>query len=151
MFINPKLSEKEQVMDFSMDMNNEKAPSTRKLLPEGKREFQIVSVEERTSKSGNKMFVVGLSDKETKYVTDVYLVAEQGKRWALKQLLTACGCEAGQDGVYNWGIRDILDKHISADVEHEDNEFINRQGEKVTTKQHRIVNFNVSHETGWDG
>lgn len=137
-------------MTYSMDMNSEKAPSTKKLLPEGTREFQIVSCEEKISKSGNKMFVVGLLDKETKYITDVYLVAEQGKRWALKQLLTACGCEAGQDGVYNWDIKDIIDRWISADVEHEDNEFINREGNKISTKQHRIVNFQVSKETEWD-
>lgn len=137
-------------MTYSMDMSQEKTPTTRKLLPEGEREFQVSFIEEQVSKSGNKMFKVGLTDKETGYLTDVYLVAEPGKRWALKQLLTACGCEAGQDGVYNWDTHDVIDKHISATVEHEDNEFINRNGETIKTKQHRIVNFDVSKETEWD-
>lgn len=136
--------------DYSMDMKNEKAPSTRKLLPEGNREFQVVTCEEQTSKSGNKMFKVGLKDKETSYVTDVYLVATEGKRWALKSLLTACGSEAGQDGVYNWSKSDIMDKHISATVEHEENSYIDREGNKKEGKQHRIVNFEVSKTVEWD-
>lgn len=133
-----------------MNMSEEKEPSSRKLLPEGKREFQIIAVQERKSKQGNMMFVVTLSDKETKYATDVFLVAEPKKRWALKQMLTACGCEAGQDGVYNWDIKDILNKHISAEVVHEPNDYINRNGDEVKGFQHKIINFEVSQQTEWD-
>jgi hypothetical protein len=136
--------------EYSMDMSNEKEPIVRKLLPEGIREFQIVSCEEKTSKAGNQMFVVGLMDKETKYTTEVYLIATPGKRWALKQLLSACQCSGAEDGKYNWSKSDILEKWISAEVTHEDNKFINREGVEVESKQHRIGNFNVSNTTEWD-
>ena len=35
-------------------------------------------------------------------------------------------------------------------VEHEDNEWINRQGDTVTTKQHRIVEIKPREESTWD-
>jgi len=128
-------------------MNQEKAPSKRKLLPEGNRGFEVVSCEPSVSKSGNDMFIVELKDIETQYIDKVYLVATQGKRWALKQLLTSCGVPAGKDGVYDWSTSDILGKEVNGEVEHEDNEYINREGVTIKGKQHRIVSFT---EREWD-
>jgi hypothetical protein len=133
--------------NYQHNMSDEKAPSKKKLLPEGIRGFEVVSCEPSISKSGNDMFIVELKDIETQYIDKVYLVATQGKRWALKQLLTACGVTAGKDGVYDWSTSDIIGKEINGEVEHEDNEYINREGVTIKGKQHRIVSFT---EREWD-
>lgn len=125
-------------MSYEMDMSQEKKPNIKRLLPEGRRDFEIVGCEEKTSKSGNIMFVFECKDIETGYIDTWYAVAEQGKRWFLKSILSACGCEAGKDGVYEWDISDVIGKNISGLVIHEDNEYINREGEKVKRKQHKI-------------
>jgi len=132
------------------DMSGEKAPTRKRLLPEGWRNFEIFSCEPSVSKGGNEMFIFELKDEETQYVDKIYAVAVQGKRWLLKSILTACGVPAGQDGVYDWEISSILNKRIQGLVEHEDNEWINRDGETVTTKQHRIIEIKPAEEVEWD-
>lgn len=134
-------------MPYEMPMNEEQAPSRKKLLPEGDRQFVVMSCEPSVSKSGNDMFIVELEDVETNYKDKIYLVAVPKKRWALKNLLDACGIEAAQDGVYKWDTKDILGKQVIGTVEHEDNTFINRNGETIKTKQHRITEFKMK---AWD-
>jgi hypothetical protein len=121
-----------------MDMSEEKKPSVKILLPQGWRQFKIVGCEEKTSKAGNLMFVLSAQDKETGYIDTWYAIAEAKKRWFLKSILVACGCKAGQDGVYDWEISDIMNKNVLGFVVHEDNEYINRDGETVKTKQHKV-------------
>jgi len=136
-------------MGYSMGMNDEKKPNIKQLLSEGWREFKIVSVKEDTSKAGNMMFVIGAEDKETGYVDTWYAIAEAGKRWFLKTILAACGCSAAEDGVYDWDLPDILGKNILGLSVHEDNKWINRDGEEVVNKQHKIVEIKDS-KIGWD-
>ena len=134
-----------------MDMSNEKKPVVKKLLPEGWRKFVINSAEAKISKQGNEMFVVNIGDVKTGYTEDIYLVATQGKRWLLKELLAACGITRGSDDKYSWDIPDILTKEIAGLVEHEPNEYINRNGETVKTTIHRINSFDlVNNKIGWD-
>lgn len=135
---------------MKMDMSEEKEVKRRMLLPEGNRPFIIHSCIESTSKSGNPMIVFTLIDKETKSEDKVYAVAVKGKRFLLKQILTACGIPAGQDGIYEFEINDLLNKEVMGEVIHEENEWINRAGETVKTKQHRIVEFSKPEEVAWD-
>ena len=130
-----------------MDMSQEKKPKIRRLMPEGWSKAKITAAEENVSKSGNKMIVVELTLVDENYSEDVYLVSEPGKRWMLKKLLDACGCEAAQDGVYKWEFSDILDKEIMVLNIPEDNTWINREGEEKTTKQNRFTDF---QEVAWD-
>ena len=130
-----------------MNMGDEKAPSRKKVLPEGWLSVTVESCEPSVSKAGNQMMIVGLKETETGYIETIYLVAEQGKRWQLKKLLTACGIEAGKDGVYDWDTDDIIGKKIRALNEPEDNTWINREGNEITTKQNRFTDFEV---TAWD-
>lgn len=132
------------------DMSGEQAPTRKKLLPEGEREFIIKSCEPSLSKSGNDMFIIELEDVETKYIDKIYPLAVPKKRWFLKTILAACNIPASENGVYDWEIKDILEKHIIGVVEHEDNEWINRQGETVITKQHKIVEVKPCEEVEWD-
>ena len=135
------------------DMSGEKQPVRKRLLPEGWREFEIISCEPSVSKAGKEMFVFQFQDLETAYVDNIYAISIQGKRWFLKSILTACGIPAGQDGIYDWEIKDVIGKKIQGLIEHEDNTWINREGEEVTTKQHRIVEVkspDESEEIGWD-
>jgi hypothetical protein len=128
-----------------MDMKEERTP--RKLLPIGVRKFTILDCVESKSKQGNLMFIVSILDQETKYIDKLYLVGEPKKRWMLKQLLTACGLSAGQDGNYDWDIADILNKEFYGEIEHEDNTFIDKKNVEVKIKQHKIVNIEA---VSWD-
>lgn len=120
---------------YNMDMSEEKAPKQRTLLAEGDRLMTIVSCEEKKSKAGNMMFVIGFKDDDTGHVTDVYAVAEKGKRWFLKSVLEACGADFA-----NWDTPEVLDKKLLCTVVHEENDWVNREGENVKSKQHKISN-----------
>lgn len=126
-------------MGYSMNMNEEQKPKRKKLLPQGWRLFTIIDCKEAKSKSGNDMFIFTVRDKETAYEEDIYAIATPKKRWFLKAVLDAVGCEGGQDGNYNWDIPDVLNRDFYGLVEHEPNEYINREGETVKAVQHRIV------------
>jgi hypothetical protein len=128
-------------MPYKDDLSKETAPKRRTLLPVGWRQFKITFGEEKTSKAGNKMFVLTCQDEETKYPEDVYVVLTPGKRWILKQLLEALGIEVNKNGEFVYELSDLLNKDVLGEVIHEDNTWINRQGESVTTKQHKIVGF----------
>lgn len=131
-------------MGYSMNMSEEKKPTIKILLPKGWRKFRIKTVKETKSKAGNTMFVIEAEDHETGYIDTWYAIAEKGKRWFLKSILSACGCEAAQDGVYNWDIPDILGKDVLGFITHEESEWINREGEKVKQTQHRVSDIKES-------
>lgn len=137
-------------MTYSMSMGNENRPNVKILLEKGWRTFKVNSCEAKLSKSGNEMFVVNITDKDTSYAENIYLVATEGKRWLLKEFLTACGIIADAEGKYNWDIKDILEKEISGFVDHEPNEYINRNGDTIKTTIHRINKFEqVKDSTLW--
>jgi len=126
-------------MGYKHNMKDEKEPKRRRLLSEGWRLFTILDCREDISKSGNDMFIFTIKDIKTDYEEDVYAVAVKGKRWFLKSILTAVGCSAGEDGIYDWDIPQVINKEFMGLVEHEPNEYINRDNETVKTTQHRIV------------
>jgi len=134
---------------MELDMSAEKAPSRKKLLQEGTREFEILSAREQKSKSGNNMIVFNIKDIQTGYTEDIYAVAEPKKRWFLKQILEAVGCPA-VDGIYKVELPDLIGKKFAGTVEHEENEYINRDGVTVKGKQHKIVDVNSTTELEWD-
>lgn len=123
----------------SMDMSKEKPQKA--MLPEGWREFKVTDIAESVSKAGNDMFVVDLEDKETGGFLDVYCVATEGKRWLLKQLLTAVQCPAGEDGKYDWDEEDVVGKSILGQVKNNTEEWIDREGEKRNTEKSKIASF----------
>jgi len=130
-------------MPYEMGMKDEKAPTRKMLLPEGWRQFKIINVEETKSKAGNLMFVFVCQDKETEYHDTWYAVGEPKKRWLLKQILAACGVDASADGVYKWDIEDVINKDVAGQVIQEDNDWINRDGDTITSKQHKIVDVDT--------
>lgn len=125
-------------MSPRMDMSKEREFGV--MLPEGWREFEILDCREDTSKGGNDMYVFTVRDVETSQIPDdVYAIATQGKRWFLKQILNACGCQAGKDGVYDFETVNLVGISVMGKVDHVDNEFINREGETVKNKKMKIV------------
>ena len=116
-------------MAYKHDMSNE---SKRKiLLPEGFRKFEIRDCKEKISSKGNDMFIFTLKDIKTGQEDIVYATAVKGKRWFLKQILTACDVAAGQDGIYEWDIPDVLGKTIAGNIYHDDEEYINRDNKLI--------------------
>jgi hypothetical protein len=113
-------------------------------MSDGWHDFEIVKVEEKMSKQGNQMFLVKVvSTEDYGTGTDVYLVAEKGKRWFLKQLLKACDCPAGEDGVYDWSEEDVEGHTVSGRVEHQqDKPWTDRNNVEQPGKlKARIVEF----------
>jgi hypothetical protein len=135
-------------MAYTMEMQGERPPQV--LFKEGWREVLIKAIREQKSKAGNDMFVVCIQDKETKDEIEVYMVATQGKRWMLKTFLTACGIKAAADGVFIWDFKDVLEKTIQAKIKHEEEEWINREGQTVKTLKSRVTEFKYSEVVGWD-
>ena len=120
--------------------DNETPPKDTRLLPEGVRGFEIVTGDDAPSKAGNPMFTLQLKDEETGIVTKVFLIRTPGKRWYLKQVLESVGLTKQDDDNYNY-LPELIGKKIMGEVVHEPNEYINRQGDTVTTTQHRINSF----------
>lgn len=133
--------------EYSMDMSEEKEPKVKQVLPEGWRKIKITDIRKETSKAGNEMFIFEFTDTENQYSEDFYAVATKGKRWNLKSILSACGISADSNGEYKWGKADVLDKEIKAFNQPEDNEYINRNGDTVQTKQNRFTKF---EQVAWD-
>jgi len=127
---------KGEKMSYRHDMSKESKKKA--LLPEGWRPFKITACEEKVSKKGNDMFVFTFTDIETGQDEEVYAIAAQGKRWFLKGILSACGVAAAEDGVYDWDMVDVMNKAIRGYVVHEEEEWINRQGETIVTKKSKI-------------
>lgn len=125
-------------MGYSMNMNNE---SERVLIPEGWHQFRVGNIEEKTSKAGNMMFVVNLTRVSGAGAIDVYCVAEEGKRWMLKQLLDACRIIADPEGNYNWAIEDVKNEIVEARIEHEPNDWIDREGNSRSDMRARVQEF----------
>lgn len=126
----------------SMDMAQEQKPSRKVLFKEGWRKFRITSCsEEVKSKQGNSQYVLTIQDTQDHKEGNLYAVSEPKKRWMLKEILDACGIEH-KEGIYKFQpplSRNLVSKEIMGLVEHEDNKWVNRDGENVITKQHRIV------------
>ena len=123
-------------MGYKHDMSSEQGK--KQLLPEGQREFRIKACREEMSKAGNEMFVFTFQDILTGYSEEVYAIAEKGKRWFLKSILDACEIEAAKDGVYEWDIKDVINQTVLGIVIQFDDEWINRTGQTVKTKKHKI-------------
>ena len=124
-------------MGYRYDMSKETPP--RVCLPKGWRRFKIEDGNETTSKSGNPMFKFIFVDLETVTEHEIYAIATQGKRWFLKQILTACNVEAGQDGVYEWDLPNVLGQIVQGRVEHEQNDWIDRSGNSRSDTRSKIA------------
>jgi hypothetical protein len=126
---------------YSMDMSQESERNNFS-LDEGWHRFEVAKVENKISKAGNEMFVVNIAlDTDASIGTEVYMIAEQGKRWFLKQLLKACDCPASEDGVYDWSEEDILGKIVEGRVENVKEEWIDRKGNPKVTEKSKVVEF----------
>ena len=123
-----------------MDMTQEIEPN--KVFEEGWHDWEVVKVEEQTSQAGNQMFKISLAlaDKPSEGIA-VYAVAEQGKRWFLKQLLRACDCAAGEDGIYDWSEEDIEGQAVSGRIENAKETWVDREGKIRETLKSKIVEF----------
>ncbi len=121
---------------------NMKGEKMRTLVNEGWHDFEIVKIKEETSKAGNQMFIasVALADNPQQGL-DVYLVAEEGKRWFLKQLLIACGIEPDVEDNFSWDIPDVEGKTVQGRIEHVNEEWIDREGKTRNTPKAKLVEF----------
>jgi hypothetical protein len=124
---------------YQDDMKDEKKPSG--IIPEGHRLVRVLEMMPDVSKSGNNMFVTVIEDVKTKTNMTVWLVSEPKKRWLLKSLLNAAEVPAGQDGVYDWSITDVLGKAVIAVIEHYQEPWVNREGVEVSLNKAKVTEF----------
>lgn len=140
-------------MAYKDDMSQERKPAG--LIPKGHRVVRVTEMIESKSKSGNMMFITQIEDVETRIGMAVYLVSEPKKRWMLKSLLTAVKAKAGEDGVYEWDVTDVIGKTVTAVVDHVEEEYINRDGNTVKALKAKISEFYeyvapVAPSTAWE-
>lgn len=124
--------------EHSFEMMGEGA---RILLPEGWNTFFIVDMELITSKAGNECFKVTLEEPKTGATEEVYCITQKGKRWLLKSLLTGVGIMGDEKGIYTFDTQDVIHQDIDAKIVHEDNVYINRDGDEVKEKRNKIQSF----------
>ena len=123
------------------DMSEETELVQRETFPAGDRKIRIISAEEATSKSGNAMVVWTVEDIEEHKQDVIYTVAEKKKRWALKNLLDACGVTVKDGEIYVFEADALTDKIVIATNKPFEQEFINRKGETVKTLKNKFTNF----------
>lgn len=113
------------------DMSDEKTPA--KIWIEGWYEFVVSNMVEKTSKSGNEMFVITLSCEGDSL--DVYAIAVRGKRWFLKRFLEAVGVKETPEKVMEWDVSECIGKTVRGYVVSEKSIYIDRDGnERESTK-----------------
>jgi len=130
--------------------NNYQEKPPKKLLPAGWRVFLLTSAQEGTSKQGKPKVVVDLLDKESGYIDEQHLSTQPGTAWVWARLIRACGI--AKDVSFEVG--DIRNKAVVGLVEHEPNEYINREGDTIKGVQHRITDFKAYEdetEKIWNG
>ena len=99
-------------------------------------------MEEKKSKSGNMMFEITVAlDTDPSVGCICYAVAEEGKRWFLKQLLQACDIQKDENGLYNFDTDYLIGKIVSGKVRNETETFINRDRQEETKTKAKIVAF----------
>ena len=123
------------------DMSSEKEMVDRSLFPEGWRFLRVENVVESKSKVGNNQLVWTVEDMDEKTQDVIYTVAEQGKRWALKNMLFACGVKIEDGEKYTFELAELEGKIIAGLNKHVSNEFINRQGETIKSNQNKFKSF----------
>lgn len=107
--------------------------------------IQKVDFVEKSKSSGKPMFVWDLKELETGQQKTCWTTAQKGKRWLMKQMLTACGIEEDGNGVFDFEIDDLNLKKVWGKVEVKDETFVGRDGEERTVPKDRVVQF-VSEE-----
>ena len=106
------------------------------LLSEGWTRFRIVSVKlvsEEDSKSGTAYFQWEMKAEEGTIPMRTTLI--KGKRWLLKQTLSACGIEAKEgdpDEKYSFGPEDVEGKFVMGKVVNKEQKpYTNRDGDEI--------------------
>ena len=140
---------------WNVSMKDESDAQTpkQKVFEEGEHFANIVSVElcpvepdnpaEKKSgvtysKSGNPYFLWILLIDDGEIGEDeirVRTTLKKGKRWLLKQTLSACGIEASKDDPdekYKFDKKDVIDKKIIVHIVNKENTFNGREGNLVT-------------------
>jgi hypothetical protein len=126
---------------MELDMSKEVETVQRDAFPAGNRKLQIVSAKESTSKKGNAMIEWTVDDIDAGLSDVIYTVSEQGKRWALKNLLDACGVKVKDGGIYIFNLDELEGKVIIATNKPFEQDFINRKGETQSEMKNKFTNF----------
>ncbi len=122
---------------MKQDMSNEKGP--REILSEGWHKFSVDEVELAMSSTGNEMLIWELTELENKTGFTLMTTCIKGKRWLLKQALTACGIIADDKGYYEYEITDLSGKIFEGRIKHFPEDWINREGQNVSSVKDRII------------
>lgn len=124
---------------YQDDMSKEKRPTG--LIPQGKREVIVTSMELGTSKAGNPQFITSIEDVLTSISMNLYLVNVSGKRWTLKSLLDSVEVPKNSEGEHNWSEEDVIGKKVIAIVEHYSEPWINKDGVEVMSNKAKVREF----------
>ena len=124
----------------SYNMSGEKKIAPRDLMPEGENLLRVVDVEEKTSAKGAEMLVWTLMNNGGLCDT-IYTICTEGKRWSLKELLSACGVPVADGEIYNFELSDLKGKTIIGVNRHITEPYTNRNNETVEQVKNKFVRF----------
>ena len=127
---------------YQSNFKNEKN-TTRTVFKAGWHAWRVDSIESKTAKSGNPMFLVTLSNTDTCQTIECYMVSVEGKQWLLSQFIKACGIVLDQDGNCSWNDTDVIDHIVSGFIQNEENNYINREGVEIKGERSQISNFQL--------
>lgn len=125
---------------MELDMSQEQEVVQRELMPEGEVVLKIIKIEPKTSKAGNEMLEWTVMSKDGKCDV-ICTILTQGKRWALKNILSACNVQVLDGEIYVFEPEQLVDKLIVGINKHIENEFINRKGETEKKSQNKFTKF----------
>ena len=129
--------------DWSVSMAGE-GEGGYKLWDEGEHTLIVKDVElVASSNSGNPYFLWTFENEEGDKI-EVRTTLIKGKRWLLKQLLSACGIEAMQDDPeekYRFNPNAVIDKKVLGTIKNKENKYTNREGKEIVNTKSEIQRF----------
>lgn len=134
---------------WNVSMKDEKE---RVELKDGLHNGEIAEVKfigEEDSKSGNPYFLWSIETSEGTLPVRTTLI--KGKRWLLKQMLSACGIEANDDDPekkYAFSESDVLGKPICIVVKNKESSFTGKNGDPVTVTKSEVVGIRKPEPEG---
>lgn len=136
---------------WSVEMKGEKS-SGGCSLPDGEYQAEITDVKlisKEESKSGNPYFkwFFQTPDGPMEAITTLL----KGKRWLLKQTLSACGIEAADgdaDEKYTFSLKDVVGKTVVIKIQNKPNSFTGQDGSTITNTKSEVKQVRALKEEG---
>lgn len=137
-------------MSWNVSMKDEKDGT--KLFSEGKQNAKITGIEfVEKSNNGNPYFKWELTMENGEGKLPVITTLLKGKRWLLKQMLSACNIEAKSDDPdkkYSFEEKDVLTKIVTINIKNKKSSFTGRDGNLINIEKSEVIGIEKYKNNG---